>query len=52
VGGKELAPLLLGFFNFVSGAQTSLPLIHSADSIFGVAAGGEVKISAVMTGRL
>ncbi|MBW8328496.1 MAG: hypothetical protein K0M48_04870 [Thiobacillus sp.] len=36
---------------FVSGAQTPLPLIHPAGLIFGGAERGEVKTSAVMTGR-
>jgi hypothetical protein len=42
VGGKELAPLLLFLiWFFVSWAQTPLPLIHPAGSIFGGAERGE-----------
>jgi len=40
MGGKELAPLLLFLIDFVSGAQTPLPLIHPTGSIFGVAERG------------
>jgi hypothetical protein len=36
VGGKELAPPCCFNLFFVGGAQTPLPLIHPAGSIFGV----------------
>jgi hypothetical protein len=53
VGVKELALLLLFLILFfVSSAQTPLPLIHPADSVFGGAERGKIKTNAKITVRL
>jgi len=50
-GGRQRTHPAFVVFNwfFVSGAQTPLPLIHPAGSIFGVAERGEVKTRVAMT---
>jgi len=40
-GRQRTRPAFAGFFNFVSGTQTPLPLIHPSGSIFGGAERGE-----------